>query len=283
MKRTLLALLLCLCVAVLAACQSSEPQRFDAFTGDENGQTQNQGQNQAQNQQPNGGINFDDGSYNPESEEGLGDDGLSLSWEEPATPEPTATPTVAPTVHSQFAGATPVPINPIDMPTATPIPPLTFTYQVYDATSLGLSFQGPVGWVEDASASDTYVIYNPDPSMAYRATLTLRAIPVNMDYTQANLKSEVQSMLNSVRVGFSSFNPSNTATRNLFKGTPDGIYADYTATLDGGVEVAGRVQAVCFDRVLYTVHITCPRGYWQTAYKEGVYNKLRDTISITSK
>ena len=274
-KKMLLALLLCLCVALLTACQKSEPQHFDAYSGN------NQGQQSGSNptDQPGGSINFDDGSYDPASEEGRGAEDLTWNWD--PTDAPTQVVTMAPTVHSQYAGATPVPIDPIDKPTATPVPPLTFTYQVYDATNISVSFQGPVGWVEDASSVDTYVIYNPDPSMDYAATLTLRATPVASDYSDSAMKNEVQSMLSSIRAsGFSAFNPSNTASRNLFKGTAEGIYADYTGTLNDGTQVAGRVQVVCFDRVLYTVHLTCPRAYWQT-YKEGVYNKLRDTISIT--
>ena len=43
-----------------------------------------------------------------------------------------------------------------------------------------------------------------------------------------------------------------------------------------------RVHAACLDKVLYTVHITYPRAYTET-YKEGVYDKLRDTIKLTNK
>ena len=281
MKKTLLALLLCLCVALLAACQSSEPQRFDAFAGDGDNQGQQQSGSTTGNQtsgQTGGSINFDDGSYDPSSEEGRGDD-LGLIWQDVNTDTPEPVVTMAPTIHSQYAGATPVLIDPIDKPTATPVPPLTFTYQVYDATNIGLSFQGPVGWVADGSASDAYVIYNPDPSMDYYATLTLRATPVASDYSESNLRSEIQSMLSTIRAsGFSSFSPSNTASRTLIGHT--GIYANYTGVLDGGIEVAGRVHATCINRVLYTVHITYPRAYTET-YKNGVYDKLRDTITIT--
>ena len=277
MKKTLLALLLCLCVALLAACQSSEPQHFDAFTGDAGNQGQQNSTSQSQQQSGDGTINFDDGSYDPASEEGLGAEDLTWNWD--PTDAPTQAPTTAPTVHSQYAGATPVPIDPIDKPTATPVPPLTFTYQVYDATNIGLSFQGPVGWVEDASSSNAYIIYNPDPSMDYAAALTLTATSVASDYSDSAMKSEVQSMLSTIRSsGFSSFSPSNTDSRTLIGHS--GIYANYTGVLNDGTEVAGRVHVTCIDRVLYTVHITYPRAYTET-YKEGVYNKMRDTLTIT--
>ena len=43
---------------------------------------------------------------------------------------------------------------------------------------------------------------------------------------------------------------------------------------------AGRVHAVCVDRVLYTIHITAPRAQWND-YKEKVYDHLKDTLTIT--
>ena len=275
MKRTLLALLLCLCVALLAACQSGEPQRFDALGNNNSGQDS---QNTGNADTPSGdsNINFDDGTYDPASEEGRGDDLLGgFTFVTPPSDYITATPTV----RSQYAGATPVPTDPIDKPTATVVPPLTFTYTVYDATKLGLSFDGPIGWVVDDSASDTYIIYNPDPSVDYAATLTLRATPVASDYSESDLRREVLGMLSSIgSSGFSTWSPSNTATRSLL--TASGVYANYTGTLNGGIEVAGRVQAACLNRVLYTVHITYPRAYTDT-YKNGVYDKLRDTIKVT--
>ena len=279
MKKTLLVLLLCLCVALLTACQGTEPQHFDYYDNNQNPQgawPQGNQNNTSDNQSQGGSIDFDSGDYDPASEEGLGDD-LFFNDVPPSVPDPV--PTQAPVFRSQFAGATPVPIDPIDKPTPTPVPPLTFTYQVYDATNLGLSFEGPVGWVADASASDAYVIYNPDPSMDYMATLTLRAVPVNVDYSESNLRSEVLSMLDSIGgSGFSEYNRSNTATRTLLGA--NGVYANYTGTLTGGTQVAGRVQAAYKDRVLYTVHITYPAAYTDT-YKDGVYKKLRDTIKIT--
>ena len=279
MKKKLLALTLCLCVVLLTGCQSSEPQRFDYYDGNGN-QTNNASQGSQVNAPANGGnINFDDGSYDPASEEGRGAD--DLTFVDVATDTPVPTNTVAPTVYSQYAGATPVMIDPIDKPTPTMVPPLTFTYQVYDATNLGLSFEGPIGWVADASASNAYVLYNPDPSMDYAATLTLTATSVANDYSESNMRSTVLDMLSSIgATGFREFNRSNTATRTLIG--QSGVYANYTGTLDNGSEIAGRVHVTCKDRVLYTLHITYPAAYTDT-YKDGVYKKLRDTIKITSK
>ena len=282
MKKKILALTLCLCVVLLAGCQSSEPQRFNYYDNEnQNSSTSQNNQNNVSDNQGtgDGNIDFDDGSYDPASEEGRGADGLTFV--DVTTPEPAPAYSPAPTVFSQYAGATPVMIDPIDKPTPTAVPPLTFTYQVYDATNLGLSFEGPIGWVADASGSDSYVIYNPDPSMDYAATLTITATSVVNDYSESNLKNTVLDMLSSIGMSsFREFNRSNTATRTLL--SQNGVYANYTGTLDNGVEVAGRVHVTYKDHVLYTVHITYPAAYTDT-YTDGVYKKLRDTIKITNK
>lgn len=61
------------------------------------------------------------------------DDGSDLY-----VPEPTGT--VYP-----YAGSTPIPLDPIDMPTPTPRPSLSFTYGDYSAASVGRELQGSRG------------------------------------------------------------------------------------------------------------------------------------------
>ena len=56
---------------------------------------------------------------------------------------------------SIYAGATPIPLDPIDMPTPTPKPTLTFSYGLVTSDALHLSFEAPVGWGIDTSVSDT--------------------------------------------------------------------------------------------------------------------------------
>lgn len=272
-KRMLLALMLVLCVAVLCACQDSGTK----YTVVEKNTAQpqaTQNLNLAGNQTSAEVTDFDDGSYDPTSEEGLGED-LGDFIEEPAVPV-----TVAPTVRSEYAGATPVLLDPIDKPTPTPVPPLTFTFQAYDATKLHLAFEAPVGWVADDTIADTFILRNPDPAMAYPASLTLTATSVSSQMNKSNLNTQVKAMLDAIGEGenVKSFSPSNTAERALMDQT--GVYANYTATLDDGEQIAGRVQATCVNKVLYTVHVTYPRAYRDT-YVDNVYDKLRKTLKVT--
>ena len=78
------------------------------------------------------------------------DDGSDLY-----VPEPTGT--VYP-----YAGSTPIPLDPIDMPTPTPRPSLSFTYGDYSAASVGVSFKAPAGWLVDESQAQTFILREPD-------------------------------------------------------------------------------------------------------------------------
>ena len=262
-KRLMLALMLILCAALLAGC-SGDGKRYDVLT------TNNGGNQQSTATQPSQ-------ANDPLAEEDeYGDD-----WAEPLPTQVAPTATPAPTVRSQYAGATPVVIDPIDKPTPTAVPKLQVAHAAYDAKKLGLSFEGPAGWLQDDSAEDTFILQNPNARMDYAATLTLTAKKVSADYSTSDLKSVVNGMLDSIgSANFQEYDPSQTDSRSLLG--KNGVYANYTGTLlanGAEVQVAGRVHAVCVDKVLYTLHLTVPRAQWND-YKDMVYDKIRDTLTI---
>ncbi len=214
-------------------------------------------------------INWDD--YNPAREEG-GDQ------EEVA---PVNEPTAAPTMKSEYAGATPVLIDPIDKPTPTPLPTLTFTYETYEAKALGLTFEAPSGWLPDDSQPDTYTLTNPNPAMDYAAQLSIRAVPVNKNYSKNELIKEVKGTLDTLASdGFKKFDRSNTAGRKFMNS--DAIYANYTGTTTEGVKIAGRIIIACTNKTLYILHVSYPQGYTKT-YVDNVYDKFRHTVKTVSK
>ncbi|MBQ8201166.1 MAG: hypothetical protein IJZ74_05300 [Clostridia bacterium] len=274
-KRLILAVTMLLCLVLLTACQSSEPQRFNvksANTGSTGGTANTQ--NQMQNSQ----TAANDDGYDPLAEEDSYE-GDADYWGNMTAVPPAATATPAPTIRSEYAGATPVVIDPIDKPTPTPVPPLTFTYQTYDAVNIGLSFEGPTGWTTDDTNANTFIIQNPNAAMDYPATMTIRAEKVSSAYTNSQLKSVVEGMLDDIgSAGFDTYDQSSTASRTLLG--KNGIYANYTGTLNDGRKIAGRVHAACVDKVLYTIHITYPYAYRDT-YIDQVFHHLRDTIKIT--
>lgn len=286
MKKRILFVMLVVCAVILCACQKEEKK---TYSNEPPAATQAAEQSSGGQQltfeatppaeentvtaQEISGQNFDDGTYDPASEEG--------GQEEILFTEPQSVDTPAPTFHSEYAGPTPVLIDPIDKPTPTPLPKLSFSYVAYEAPALHLTFQGPSGWIVDDSASDTFVLTNPDTSMDYAATAVIRVTPVNTNYTKRDLEKEVSASLTTIQGegDFSKFERSKTATRSFLNKDGVGVYANYTATTKDGVKLAGRILIDCKDKNLYILHCSYPQGLAET-FKDGVFNKIRSTMKI---
>ena len=281
-KKRILCLALVLCAAlVMTACQQKEtfptsPQQQET-TQQESAPAQD-AQNICGDTPVPQQINFDDGSYDPTSEEGGGEETLPIDQPGANVDENGMTP--APTMQSEYAGATPVLIDPIDKPTPTPLPKLAFTYSTYEVPSLHLSFDAPAGWLADDSASDSYTLTNPDPSMDYAAKLNIRVVPLSKNYNKNELTKEVKNALDTIASdGFQKFERSNTAGRKFMNS--DGIYANYSGTLTDGAKIAGRIIMACSDKMLYILNVSYPQGYRET-YVDGVYDKFRHTVKVTN-
>ena len=163
----------------------------------------------------------------------------------------------------------------------TPLPKLTFAYTTYQAPSLRLTFEGPAGWIEDATATDRYTLTNPDPSMDYAAQIVIQTSPLSKDLTQKELTREVKGLLDTIRSdgNYDMFEASNTATRTFISG--NGVYASFKGYLNNLEQtgVAGRVIVNSVNKILYAMTVTYPRGLADT-FAEGVYNKVRSTMKL---
>lgn len=283
-KKTIcLALVLC-CALVLTACaqQATYPNQPKQDSASQSSTEQQPVTGQADmaaasEAAPAQQINFNDGSYDPASEEG----GQSEQIGNTAQNAPAVT--NAPMMQSEFAGATPVKIDPVDKPTPTPLPKITFSYTTYNAPNLHLTFEGPAGWIADDLAADTYILTNPDPSMDYEAKAEIRTIAAGKDYTQKELVKEVKAQAEALQGtgSFQSFSTSDTATRTFING--NGVYIAYKGTLNDGQEtgVAGRIIVNTVNKVLYVLHVSYPRGLADT-FADGVYNKIRHSMKLTN-
>lgn len=177
-----------------------------------------------------------------------------------------------------YAGATPIPLTPVDLPTPTPHPELTFDYATYTAGSLGLSFDCPSGWLVDESQTDVFVLTEPETQMhdGQQCIITISAEPVTANYSEKDLKKQVTQRLKEIgSVNFTVWNPSLTASRTLMDSK--GVYANYTGTLANGVEVAGRILYASANNKLYGVEMVYPRDYRDDYLN--IFAKIRDTIA----
>ena len=277
LKKKIVCLVLVLCAAlILTACgqqQETYPNQPRENSAAEQQVYEQEDLYAGTEEAPVQQINFDDGSYNPGSEEG-GQAEQVIVAENVQTP--------APFMQSEYAGATPVKIDPVDKPTPTPLPTLTFSYANYTAPNLHLAFEGPQSWIEDNSAADYYSLTNPDPSMDYEAKIEIRTVAAGQDYTQKELIKEVKAQADAVRSSgnFKSFDPSDTAARFFIDG--NGVYLAYKAVQNNDAEtgVAGRIIVNTVNKTLYILHVSYPRGLADT-FAEGVYNKVRHSMKLT--
>ena len=277
LKKKILCLILVLCAAlVLTACGQQQAAYPNQPRQDTGAAVQQQApvQEQVVAEAPAQQINFNDGSYDPASEEG--------GQSEQVIAETNAA-TAAPVMQSEYAGATPVKIDPVDKPTPTPLPKLTFSYNTYNASNLHLTFEGPAGWMVNDLAVDSYTLTNPDPSMDYEATVEIRTIAAGKDYTQKELIKEVKAQADTLRStgNFQSFDASDTAARFFIDGS--GVYLAYKGILNDGQEtgVAGRIIVNTVNKTLYVLHVSYPRGLADT-FADGVYNKVRHSMKLTN-
>lgn len=278
MSKKILCLVLVLCAAlVLTACgQQQEEFPNQPRQGSSAGQQTAVQQPTAVPQEqaaPVQQINFNDGSYDPTQEEGGGAE--AVTGGNPVT--------AAPVMQSEYAGATPVLIDPVDKPTPTPLPKVTFSYANYTANNLRLTFEGPAGWIPDDTAADLYTLTDPNPAMDYEAKAEIRIVNVGKDYTQKELIKEVKAQADNVRsaLNFKSFDPSDTAARFFIDG--NGVYLAYKGILNNKEEtgVAGRIIVNTVNKTLYIMHVSYPRGLADT-YADGVYNRIRHSMKLAN-
>ena len=276
LKKKIVCLILVLCAALVLTACGQQQETYPNQPRQDTGAAQQQApvQEQVVAEAPAQQINFNDGSYDPASEEGGQSEQVVAA---------TNAATAAPVMQSEYAGATPVKIDPVDKPTPTPLPKLTFSYNTYTASNLHLTFEGPAGWMVDDLAVDSYTLTNPDPSMDYEAKVEIRTIAAGKDYTQKELIKEVKAQADTLRStgNFQSFDASDTAARFFIDG--NGVYLAYKGVLNDGQEtgVAGRIIVNTVNKTLYVLHVSYPRGLADT-FADGVYNKVRHSMKLTN-
>ncbi|HHT14914.1 MAG: hypothetical protein ACOX6G_06325 [Christensenellales bacterium] len=181
------------------------------------------------------------------------------------------------TEMAAHAGATAIPIDPVDLPTPTPRPPLAFTYAKYTSSALGLSFESVAGYEIDESQPNTYILREPVTSIKdnYQVQITISLTPVTNNFKSQDAKQELSAKLKDLgTINYTQWDLTTTNSRTLL-GKP-GYYANYRGVLFDGTIVRGRVHMALVDGKLLTLHVTCP-GWYNTDYMD-VYARIRSTL-----
>ena len=161
-----------------------------------------------------------------------------------------------------YAGSTPIPLNPVDMPTPTPKPDLSFTLTQYIASTVGLTLEGPANWQVNESISSMFILSEPTTQIkdGQQCIITISAEPIGSTYDRGELETHVKQRLDTIGGSqFTEFKPSYTATRHMLGST--GVYANYSGILTDGTEVGGRIHYVSINNMLYGLEIVFPEGF----------------------
>lgn len=202
-------------------------------------------------------------NYDPASEEDEG--GLIANAQQQAA-----------TAYSR-AGATPIPLDPVDMPTPTPRPALAFTYSRYTANKLGISFESVAGYEVDESQPDTYILKEPEALVKdnYPVQIVFQLSAVGNNYNIDNLKKDLRTKLEELgAVNYTKWQPTDISRRSLLG--KDGYYANYRGEMFDGTVVRGRIHMAIVGGKLLTFNLSCP-GWYNTDYMK-VYTQIRNTI-----
>lgn len=272
MKKAILLLAMLLCVLLLAGCAAQDNNQFpEADTAMQRDPMSVYSQNEDDETADDSDSSEDDGfnwdEYDPESEEDSGE-----SFTEGAVYNELG--------QNVYAGATPIPLDPIDMPTATPRPNLTFAYGPVELTlnNQKLSFEAPAGWQAATPSTDTVVITDPNTYDGVQATMTISITSVTSGYKLADVKNTVRDKLKEIgQYNYTEWHATDLSARTLLK--KDGFYANYRGVYYDGTVVRGRVMVALLDgNRIITLHMNCP-GWYNESYMNVVAH-FRDTAKL---
>lgn len=295
-KKRILVLLAVLSVLLLTACQQQENEIYPDSEPSPTPVVTRTPEPAPQAAQAETGfpepVDYDNPAYNPAAEEGGQEEEIVL-----VITAPPATP--APTMNSEYAGATPVVIDPIDKPTPTPVPKITFKesdFRAYELNAMHLKFQAPAAWIAEDNGTDTFILTNPDSTMDYAAQIRIRVVPVSKQYSKNELIKEVKEAVKSVRdeLGLANIETYSTPAIDFLKTVNQngksayidtkGIYTRYKGTVkETGVKVEGRVVINCWNKTLYILYCSYPgRDSDLVSSFEEVYRAVRTSLTVTN-
>lgn len=178
-------------------------------------------------------------------------------------------------------GATPIPLDPLDMPTATPRPALAFNYKTYTVPGMNISFDAPGGWVVDESIPGTFKLYDNQVRDGYQGYVEINIMTVPSAFKKSELKESLKQTLETIHTEGNytvSWSVGDVKDRTLMKS--DGCYNTYRGERYDHVVVRGYVQLALVDGKLISVHVSAP-GWYNSSYGD-VYHKIRDTMKAVS-
>lgn len=181
--------------------------------------------------------------------------------------------------------ATPIPVDPIDKPTDTPMPTPNYAYKTYASDSLNISFSIPYTWLLNPNTNQTTTLQFVEPKSemmepdGYQTRLTIEKYNMGLTQTASDARSRLESTLEELAASFTTFTPGEIASGSF--GTGNGYYCYYKADYNDGTktyEMNGRVIIVAHEKALYQIRLTTPRNWY--SYYNYLWRKVRSTIKF---
>lgn len=215
---------------------------------------------------------------------------------EAAVPEVTPSPTPIPLLEdngdsgfdfSQVDNplATPVAVNPIDMPTPTPAPTPNYAYDTYTNESMAISFDIPYTWLLNPATNQETTIQFVEPKSermdenGYQTRLTVERFSAGLTQTASDARTRLESVTTELSGMFTTFKAGDIASASI--GGANGYYCYYTATYNDGTteySMRGRLVVVAHDKDLFQIRLTAPSAWF--SYYNHVYRQLRSSFKF---
>ena len=211
------------------------------------------------------------------------------------TAEPSPTPTPEPIASDEKLdvanmtlddpSATPIPVDPLDKPTDTPMPTPNYAYKTYTSDSLNIAFSIPYTWLlnPNTNQSTTLQFVEPKSEMmepdGYQTRLTIEKVNTGLTQTVDDARERLESTLSQMEGTFTSFTSYPIASRSI--GDAKGSYCYYKAEYNDGTKtylMRGRIIVVAYEKALYQVRITAPQNWY--SYYEHVFRNVCNTLKF---
>ena len=211
------------------------------------------------------------------------------------TAEPSPTPTPEPIASDEKLdvanmtlddpSATPIPVDPIDKPTDTPMPTPNYAYKTYTSDSLNIAFSIPYTWLLNPNTNQTTTLQFVEPKSemmepdGYQTRLTIEKVNTGLTQTVDDARERLESTLSQMEGTFTSFTSYPIASRSI--GDAKGSYCYYKAEYNDGTKtylMRGRIIVVAYEKALYQVRITAPQNWY--SYYEHVFRNVCNTLKF---
>ena len=179
--------------------------------------------------------------------------------------------------------ASPIPVDPIDKPTPTPMPKPNFHYDTYVSNNMGVSFSIPYTWLLNPNTNhDTTVQFvEPKSEMmepdGYQTRITIEKYNMGLNQTADDARAKLESVLEELAASFTSFTPNAIDSASFGEGK--GHYCYYRAEYNDDsklYEMNGRVIVIAYGKALYQIRLTTPRDWY--SYYNYVWREIRSSF-----